>query len=71
MCPRSLPAGLVQKGLAVGRGVGALAGSRSLFSGSPGALQEVTSPRGVWSKTQFPGSSLTGVIYSLKHLPTD
>ena len=50
MCPGPLPAGLVQKGLTVGRGVGGLTGSWSPFSVSPGALQEVTSPRGVWSK---------------------
>ena len=63
--------GLFRKALLSAGEWGGLARSRSLFSGSPGALQEVTSPRGVWSKTQFPGSSLTGVIYSLKHLPTD
>ena len=69
--PGPCPQGLFRKALLLAGEWAGFAGSQSLFSGSPGALQEVTSPRGVWSKTQFPGSSLTGVIYSLKHLPPD
>lgn len=39
------------------------------FSGSPGTLQEVTSLDCVTSKTQFPGSSHSEAIYSMRCVP--